>query len=257
MRLVILCFVFMLLGSASVENDSLTPEDYELAERYGYKKKRLENDHKIIQETFNSKEIIDDIVQAFENDPFKSAVLVDQAIDNMFQWAFVLLRAEGRTDVADKIEFEYITVYKDYFQRDILGILEIGDHPPMNEWLKTAHKKIHDTIGDFICKQTHVHDIYILNHSIPVVFSPKSYNLKDYLDHFAGHLIWGWWWEHHGFAGVVTYWTVNGACVGMTYGLGVLPFVCGPVATLAEEIMDKRIAPDMGERIWQRAQKGK
>lgn len=257
MRLVILCFVFMLLGSASVETDSLTPEDYELAERYGYKKKRLENDHKIIQETFNSKEIIDDIVQAFENDPFKSAVLVDQAIDNMFQWAFVLLRAEGRTDVADQIEFEYITVYKDYFQRDILGILEIGDHPPMNEWLKTAHKKIHDTIGDFICKQTHVHDIYILNHSIPVVFSPKSYKLKDYLDHFAGHLIWGWWWEHHGFAGVVTYWTVNGACVGMTYGLGILPFVCGPVATLAEEIMDKRIAPDMGERIWQRAQKSK
>ena len=260
MRLITLLLV-LFLGSASTPpetaEDAMKPGDYKIAKRYGYTAKQLKQAYQQANNEIDRDAIIDDIAKSFENDPFRSAQIVDEAIDNMFKWAFVLLRAEGRTDVADQIEFEYSVVYKDYFQRSLLGILEMGDHPPMNEWLKTAHEKIHETVGDFICKQAHLHDIYILNYSIPVVFSPKLYTLKDYLDHFAGHLIWGWFWEHHGFAGVVTYWTVNGACIGMTYGLGVVPFVCSPIATLAEEVMDKRIAPDMGERIWKRAQERK
>lgn len=260
MQIIVLILALFLVSASTPPDDAedvIKPGDYKIAQRYGFKAKDLREAYKEARESIDEEAITEEIAHAFENDPFKSAQIVDEAIDNMFKWAFVILRAEGRTDVADQIEFEYATVYKDYFQRSVLGILEMGDHPPLNDWLKTAHEKIHDIVGDFICKQAHLHDIYILNYSIPVVFSPKSYKLDDYLDHFAGHLIWGWFWEHHGFAGVVTYWAVNGACIGMTWGLGVVPFVCSPIATLAEDIMDKRIAPPMGERIWKRAQESK
>jgi hypothetical protein len=260
MRLIIIIFALLFSSNATPPDDAedvIKLGDYKIAQRYGYKAKDLRAAYKEARESIDEEAITEEIAHAFENDPFKSAQIVDEAIDNMFKWSFVILRAEGRTDIADTLEFEYSVVYKDYFQRSVLGILEMGDHPPMNEWLKTAHEKIHDVVGDFICKQAHLHDIYVLNQSIPIVFDPKSYKLDDYLDHFAGHLIWGWFWEHHGFAGVVTYWTVNGACIGMTWGLGVVPFVCSPIATLAEDIMDKRIAPPMGERIWKRAQESK
>jgi len=253
MRIIILCLMFLVSSSAHASDDSLKPEDYRLGKRYGYTASDMKKAHKEAKKKINQDKMARDIAQTFEKDPFKSAELVDEAINNMLSMADVMLRAEGHDDIADDIEMEYLIAYQNYFKRQMLGILEMGDHEPMSDWLRTVHERIHNAIGDFLCQQTHLHDIWILNHSIPVVFSPESYTLKDYKDHFAGHLIWGWWWEHHGFAGVVTYWVINGACIGMTYGLGVVTFVCSPIATLGEEIMDKRIAPDMGERIWQRA----
>jgi hypothetical protein len=254
MRLILLSLLLAFTNTASASDDSLKPEDYRLGERYGFSADEMKTAHKEAQKKVNPDAIAKQIADAFENDPYASAEILDYAISMALNKSYKILYDEDYKYLADNIEQDYLLFYKNYYKKQFLGLLEMGDHEPMSDWLRTVHKKIHDAIGEFICEQTHIHDLYILNHSIPVVFSPSSYTLKDYLDHFAGHLIWGWWWEHHGFAGVVTYWVIQGTCIGMTWGLGILDFVCSPIASLGEHIMDKRIAPDMGERIWQRAQ---
>ena len=256
MQLIILLLVLLISPAAHAQTDSMSKDDYKLGQKYGYSKRDLKDAHQEAKNSFNRDLVIKQVAQALEKDPVSAAQLTDLAIENMLSTASVFMRAEGHHDVADEIETEYRLYYRGSVTALALGIKEIGDHPPLSQWLESVHKKIHDTIGDFLCKQIHIHDIWILNYSIPVVFSPEAYTQKDYLDHFAGHLIWGWFWEHHGFAGVVTYWVVNGVCIGATYGLGIVTFVCGPIASFAENVMDKRIAPGMGVRIWERAQQG-
>lgn len=237
-----------------VKAEGLTKDDYKVGQRYGYTKRDLRLAYDEKYKSVNQEKIIKQVAFALENDNLRAAEYMDEALSNLLSTADVILRSQGHDDLADEIQTEYMLFYSGAATRQVLGMKEIGDHPPLSEWLKDVHNKIHDALGDFLCKYFHFHDIMILNYGLPVVFSPKQYKLKDYLDHFAGHQIWGWFWEHHGVAGVVTYWVVNGACIGVTYGLGVVTFVCGPIASLAENVMDKSIAPPVGERIWKRAQ---
>jgi hypothetical protein len=258
MRLIhyIVFAVLLFFASNILKAEDLTKDDFKVAKRYGYSAKDIRLSYQEKSNAVNKDKILASVAYALENDGLKSAEYYDEAIANLLNKADVILRAEGNYDLADEIQLEYMLVYKGAVMRQFLGLKEIGDHPPLSEWLDTVHDKIHDTIGDFLCKQFHFHDIMILNYGLPVVFSPKQYKQKDYLDHFAGHLIWGWFWEHHGVAGVITYWVTDGICIGATYGLGIVTFVCGPIASLAENVMDKRIAPTVGERIWKRSQQG-
>lgn len=246
-----------LMCASMLKAEDLSKDDISVGRSYGYTSRDLKSSYAEKSKSVNKDKIISQVAFSFENDNLKAAEYIDESIANLLSTADVILRSQGHDDVADEIQTEYMLVYSGAVTRQILGIKEIGDHPPLSEWLRSAHDKIHDTIGDFLCKYFRFHDLMILNHGIPVVFSPKQYKLKDYLDHFAGHPIWGWFWEHHGVAGVVTYWVVNGVCTGATYGLGIVTFVCGPVASLAENVMDKSIAPPIGKRIWERAQKDK
>lgn len=246
-----------LFCASIIKAEGLTRDDYKVGQRYGYAKRDIKLSYQQKNISVNKDKIIKSVAYALENDQLRAAEYYDEALQNLLSKAGVILKAEGHYELAEEIEMEYTLKYSGAVTRMALGIKEIGDHPPLSEWLKTVHDKIHDTLGDFLCKQFHFHDIMILNYGLPVVFSPKQYKLKDYLDHFAGHLIWGWFWEHHGVAGVITYWVVDGICIGATYGLGVVTFVCGPIASFAENVMDKSIAPTMGERIWQRSQENK
>lgn len=234
--------------------DDLSNDDFKAARQFGYLKSDVREAYAKAKKTTNSQKIIDDVAIAFEKDQLEAARQTDEAIFNMINLAVNVLNVQGHYAVAADIEVEYLLNYRYAVTSQILGLKEIGDHPPLSEWLATVHEKIHDTLGDFLCKYFRFHDIYVLNYGLRVVFNPKDYDLKDYKDHFAGHLIWGWFWEHHGVAGVVTYWLVNGVCIGATYGLGVVTFVCGPIASFAENVMDKRIAPPVAERVWKRAQ---
>lgn len=250
---VVLAFISLICASV-VKAEDLTNDDYKAARRYGYSARDIRISYQEKKKLVNKDKVIADVSAALEKDQFQAAQYYDEAIHNLLSKADVILRAEGHYDLADEIQLEYMLVYSGAVTRQMLGMKEIGDHPPLSEWLDTVHEKIHEAIGDWLCKQFHFHDLYILNRGLPVVFYPKKYQLKDYLDHFAGHLIWGWFWEHHGVAGVVTYWVIDGVCIGATYGLGIVTFVCGPIASLGEQVMDKRIAPPIGERVWKRAQ---
>jgi hypothetical protein len=235
----------------------MSEDDFKIGQKYGYLRHDLRAAYAEKKREVNRDQVIKSVSYNLENDQIKAAKQYDEAISNLLRKADVILRAEGHDDVADEIQTEYMLYYQNAATNYVLGTVEIGDHPPLSEWIDKVHDKIHKTLSDFICKNMHFHDLYILNHGLPVVFSPKKYTLKDYLDHFSGHLVWGWFWDHHGVAGVVTYWLVDGVCIAGTYGLGIVTFVCGPVATLAENVMDKSIAPPIGKRIWERAQQGK
>lgn len=237
-----------------LDNSRLRYDDYKMARRYKFKDNELEKQHAKASSEINSNMYQKSIINAFEQDRLLAADYTDQALTNLFKVADTMLRAESHDRLADEIRNQFQTFYQGAVKRKLLGQKEMGDHPPMSQWLDEVHTKIHDALGDMICQYTHLHDIEILNHGIPVVFSPEKYELKDYLDHFSGHLIWGWWWEHHGVAGVVTYWLIDGACIGASYGLGIIIFVCSPIATYAEHVMDKHLAPPIGERIWNRSQ---
>jgi hypothetical protein len=248
------CAITLLFMASLSKADSneLTTKDYRLAWRYGYSGSDLREAHRVAKKT-NTRTITNDFMQSLEHDEFDAAQQADQAMDQLILTAGIYLRAEGHDALADEIGLDYQLKYRGHFTRMFLGEKEIGDHPPVSQWIETIHAEIHEAIGDWLCQGSHLHDMYILNHG-NVVFKPSmATDLKDYKDHFAGHLIWGWYWEHHGFAGVVSYWLVNAACTGATSGMGLVTFACGPIAGFAENQVDKRIAPPIAERIWKRS----
>ena len=257
MQVIVLLVTLMLyctqgFAEPEAKDSRLRKDDFKVGKKYGYMASDLRSAHKDAVARVNVDKLSKSVLERLERMDIDSYALLDEATENLLKKADVLLRAEGHNGLADEISDEFVAHYRNANVKAYLGIKEIGDHPPVSEWLQTVHKKIHDAIGDFLCQWSHIHDVYILNHA-NVVFKPKmASDLKDYKDHFAGHLIWGWWWEHHGFAGVVTYWVIEGACIGASYGLGIVTFVCGPIATYAENVVDKRIAPPIAERIWNR-----
>jgi hypothetical protein len=61
-------------------------------------------------------------------------------------------------------------------------------------------------------------------------------------------------WTYYGVAPVVAYWATQITCSVGTYGMGMVTFVCGPVASVAENVFGTYLSPGLGERIWKRAQ---
>jgi len=257
MRIVIPFLVFLFLGVSYAENavtsDQPTKETYQVAKKFGYSNgKQIQKLNRELIQKIDINAISYDITKALNKGNLETAEYTEQALKNLLARADGVLRNTGHDDLADEIFYEYDTYYRGSIVNKAMGIAEIGDHPPLSEWLDSVHKKIEDAIGKFLCDFFHFHDIFIINHAIPVVFNPSKYELKDYLDHFSGHLIWGFWWEHHGLAGVITYWTVEAICSVSTGGVGLAVFACGPIAGLAEHVMDKRLAPPIARRIWDR-----
>lgn len=247
--------IFCVYTAAKAEEDEPQKNDFYMAKRYGYLKHDVWQAYEEAKKNTDVKKINNEIKIKLEGNVFDRAELIEDTLDKMMEKIHTVLMAEGHDKLANDIAYEYEQFYQKALTRHLLGFDEIGDHPPMSEWLSDVHDRIHEALGDMICQYFHFHDIFIINYGLPVVFRPEFYDLKDYKDHFAGHLIWGWWWEHHGVAGVVAFWLVDGTCIAASYGLGVITFVCSPIATLAENVMDKHIAPPIAQRIWERAQK--
>jgi hypothetical protein len=256
MRLIdyVILSVIILLLSDILNAAEPSKDDFKAAGMFGYRRSDVTEAAREKRNKVDSEAIMKNFARNLEKDQLAAAKDIDDAIFNLINLAVNVLNVQGHYAIAGDIEVEYLLHYRGAVTAQVLGVKEIGDHPPLSEWLVKVHDKIHDAIGDFLCKYFRFHDIFILNYGLPVVFNPKQYKLNDYKDHFAGHHIWGWFWEHHGVAGVVTYWLVNGVCIGSTYGLGIVTFICGPIASLSENVMDKRIAPPIAERIWKRAQ---
>ena len=241
MRIILLAWFF----SATAFADSIITN--------GYTTQQLEELRQERQEEVDSDGITRNVIEAFENQGIASAVYADDAMAAIVRQSVNVLKHYGHRIKAEKIEGDFERFYKNGYAQKFTGAKEIGDHAPMSEWVTKAHETIENTIGLFLCKYFHLHDMYILNYAIPTVFHPELYGKKDYLDAFSGHLIWGYFWEHGGATGIVTYWAVNTACTMGTSGLGIVAFICGPMSGWAETGMDKYIAPPIGKKIWTKA----
>lgn len=235
-----------------VESDEPTQLDYDLAKEFEVPQEDMKEARARIKASFSSKKAEESVTYAIQ-DLGLFAVKSDAAIDKLIKSALNVLRHKKFYAEADQIEMEH-QARKNFIQGMLAGRKDLGDHEAYSEWLTDVHNRIENLIGSYLCKNMRFHDLYIINHTIPVVFAPKKYPLPEYKTHFAGKQLITGRWLHHGLAGVVTYWTVRIACQIGTSGLGAIVFVCNPVAGLSEHVMDKRIAPPIAERVWKRAQ---
>jgi hypothetical protein len=189
-------------------------------------------------------------VKSMLTDRLETAKKVDKATKNIVKLAVLILRRKGFTDKADEIEQEY-KVYNNFTYMYAIGAFnDIGDHPPMWEWLDRLEKDLRERLGDFIMKATRLEDLRTFNYGLPIVLQPAGdertnpatvISLDDYAQHFIP------------FSGCLSYWTAWGICTGATWGIGAIVFICSPIGMITERIVVTKIAPDLANNIWNEA----
>lgn len=225
----------------------LTDDDYRAAGMFGFKSKMKLAREKRRRE-FDTAPITASVADEMENDRRATMLRLDIALKRLLTRADGVLRATGHDALADEIKTEYEASYVGFYSR----YNEMGDYEPIAEWMVVTHEKIHAAVGDFLCKYFRFHDLFVLAYAPTVVFHPKEFPLDEFKDHLAGHMTSRWTMKHTGLAGMVTWWAVEVVCSGATSGVGIAMFVCGPISSVAELVMNNRIAPPMAERIWKR-----
>jgi len=259
MRLIIILF-WSTIGFGSVEadqsrpmpqDDEMTQQDYDVALELGEDLADIRRARKAIKRNFAAQPHRDRVLATL-SDRIPFAGMTDKSLSALVDKANVVLIKFGHPKEAATIKAEYQASYKNSVTNYALGIKDLGDHPPLSQWLKILHEKIEALIGPFFCKFFHLHDIYLFNYEVPVVFNPKGYLLREYLLHATGRWQILWLWDYHGLAGVTTYWVVNSACSFGTSGMGAITYVCGAVSDFASHVVDKDLAPPIAEKIWKR-----
>lgn len=195
----------------------------------------------------------------------KALERAESTFDAMFYKAAVELRKKDRADLAERLLAEW-----DGTGRALLteaGLTDVGDHSPFSIWVATWYAKLESVLGVRIMELTHLRDIWVINYTLPVVFRPSADSRwclehldadqddcqSEYRRHFAGTT-----WQrqpdphaddiqHHGFAGVVTYWAVWAGCQAAGGSLA-----CGLAGTGAEFLMERYVAPRLSDRIFLR-----
>lgn len=254
MRMIFMAMILMFTGTTmaqvSPESDKPPSAVIEVAKEYGFSPGQVYRANRDRKKKVDVDAISFNVTDALETNKILAAEYADEALENLLRRADGVLRKNGQVALANDIATDYSLFYRGGFVSMAFGEKEMGDHPPMSEWIDKTHMKIEKAIGDFWCKFWHFHDLFILNYGLPVVWNPSKYDLPDYKDHFSGHLIGGFFWEHHGVAGVISYWVIEGVCSGFTGGVGLVAFACTPIASFGEHITDKHLAPPVAERIW-------
>jgi hypothetical protein len=247
-------FLIALLICSTGYAQELNETDIEAGSKFGFSALQLRREHLARRDTVDEKEI-NEFAANFMAQPtsFATAEMMDTTTARIIQRTVAAMRRFNAFQEATRIEMDYQDHYQHFYAERNLGMKEIGQHPPMSVWMEAVHVAVHIKLGDFWCQYFHTHDLFIVNFATPVVFNPSKFEKLDYLDHFAGHLISRWKWDHHGLAGVVSYWTSTAVCGAATAGLGVVTFVCNPISTFVEEVMDRKIAPPLGGKIWESA----
>lgn len=196
------------------------------------------------------KAIIISLKDALEN-KVETAKKIDKATENMVKLAVFHLKLKGYIEEAKEIEDEYLGRYQNYTYLYAIGATQdIGDHPPMWEWLDKLEKDLREKLGDFVMQVTRLEDMRTFNYGIPVVLQPAGderfdppvlISKLDYSQHFIP------------LSGALSYWVTWGACVGATWGAGAVTFICAPMGMIVERVVETKIAPPLSDKIWENA----
>lgn len=194
--------------------------------------------------------------------------LAVDALTSMLTVAARNLEDSGRQADADRLLGEWEITYRDV----VAGVTEdMGDHAPLSEWLATWYALLEAELGVEFMELSHLRDIFIMNFSMPVVFSPTADEpwcidqlhdhpsdscAAEYARHFVGTKYgpvdpYNTTALHHGFAGVVAYWITYASCSAALAGVGAM-FICGPAGSIVEVGIEIFVAPDVSTRIWER-----
>jgi len=179
------------------------------------------------------------------DDQYRTAEKTDQALSRLVKFAVFQLRRNGYDEDADELQNEYSVYYEFAVRNFYLNVVpvDLGDHEPLSQWLADWYDKLEARLGPFIMELTHLDDIKVFNYAIPVVFHPTgwhgdSWDIDEYRLHFVP------------LSGVVAYWTSWGVCVGATWGMGMITFICTPVGMICEHLVVKYVAPPISDRVY-------
>lgn len=250
--------VFLSLTNVAFAGEpELTERDVAVAESFGVKKSALRREFLKARARTPAAELRGDVYKSFASeDPKAGLRRIDHVVDRIVRQTAAAMQAKGYKAESAEMMLQYETEYSFYFtgRVDLLGAGDIGDFAPWSEFLKNVHEKAHEFLGETLCKFLHVHDLFIITYAVPVVFAPSKYDLETYQNHFTGVHILGPLWDHYGLAPVAAYWTVEIVCSVGTWGMGLVSFACGPIASVSENVFGVYLSPRLGDAVWKRAQ---
>lgn len=208
------------------------------------------------------------VTEDLENDQRRP--LAVKALDAMLGFAADRLQDEGRYMDAARLRNEWRGHYRGVIAGDVVAE-DVGDHLPYSNWLAAWYALLEAEFGVEYMEWSHLRDIWVLNFTLPVVFNPTAAETwcveqladnpgdtckAEYARHFVGTKYgptdpFNTAALHHGFSGVVAYWTTWTACEVATYGGGWF-LICAPAATVVEIAIEKYVALRVSDRIWDR-----
>lgn len=211
---------------------------------------------------FKQQDVYDQASQMDGPDFQNLAKKTDVTIKAIITRAVSTLHDQGFDEEADRIEQEYKANFDWFVFRMVLarGEHHIGDHKPLIDWLAKVYDSLEAKLGVQVCKALHLSDIKTLNYCIPVVFHPCTFDLNglnvdreaEYRRHFAMDDGGSADPEHslYGLASVAVYWTIEGACLTGTSGIGSI--LCGLAATGAEFFSGHIVMPHISDSLFVR-----
>jgi len=167
--------------------------------------------------------------------------VIHRALGALLNKTFDVLREQGHGDYADRMEDQW----QDRFVGQ-MGVLDLGDHEPLNQWLADFYAGVEARISPKILRLFQIEDIKIFNFGIPVTVTPKGnkktqeeWGSEEYKLHFVP------------VAAATTYWVSNIACsvaVPAPISLG-----CGIAALAPRYGMQYWVAPKLSDEVYVRA----
>jgi hypothetical protein len=220
-----------------------------------------------LADRFNRQRAQDDVTWRLNQDQRRS--LAVDALTSMLGFAAARLDESGRHDDADRLRSEW----ENHYRAVIGGVMpeDVGDHLPYSDWLALWYALLENEFGVDYMEWSHLRDIWVMNFALPVVFNPTAAeqwcvdqlraNPRDtckaeYARHFVGTKYgpadpYATAPKHHGFSGVISWWSAWTACEIATQGTGFF-LICSPAATVIEMSIELFVAPDVSDMIWNR-----
>lgn len=195
---------------------------------------------KILEEDAKSGEFYSQAKDFNLDDRASLQIKTNKALNNLIRTASGELRKQGHNQLAEIILQDWTQRYDGFVFKFTPG-RDVGDHEAI-EWLKKIHADIESVIGVTACKALHLHDIWVLAYTIPVVFSCVDHvDVLEYSKHFIP------------FSGAVSYWVSYGVCVGVSALAGGAVLYCGLIGMGVEEIVIRFVAPPLIPRAYKSA----
>ena len=179
----------------------------------------------------------------------------ERALSNLIITAAGILRKKGFHYEAAQLENEWFNAHQ--YDLRVYALSDgLGDHGPLSMWLKQKLDLLTFILGVELMKKTHLIDLAVFNHAIPVVFKPCGQpwsNLEEYRRHFSKD-------ENYQESGelvcallpVTSYWLSYGGCVGASMGTG-YAFACGTVGNVVQKFVCNVISDRLSDRVFERA----
>jgi hypothetical protein len=161
-------------------------------------------------------------------------------LEHIVRAAINVLKVEGYTEYAARKESEWNASFS--LMSNPLGMLDLGDHAPLSEWVADFYVGLEARIDARWLKLFNLYDIKTFNYGIPVAVHPAgnpqgvAWGSDEYKLHFVP------------VAAASAHWIFNGACsltVPLPFSLG-----CGVAALLPRYGMQYWVAPRLSDRIY-------